>query len=145
MSKLVYLSGGMTDLSYEDAMAWRVDTKEKIEQLTNNWKCFNPMEHFDPHCVVLENIYGEQLDKYAMDVDLYKLRQADVMILNLNHPRSIGTNIEVGIAIERRIPIIGFADKTQSVHSWHKQACSVIVDDYDDAIYEFIEHFINID
>lgn len=146
MSKL-YLAGSITGLldKFEECEIWRHDVKELFEEISK-WKVFNPVEH-------LEWDYTSKVPKLCegkdggMSFDLYNLRHSDVVMVDLRFP-SIGTNMELGIAYELKIPIIGFIDKSinkEEIHPWIKNCCLEICDDLDDAKLYFVDHFINED
>lgn len=110
----VYLAGGMTGLSFEEQMNWRLYTKNTLESYDYNYKikCFNPVEYYS-----LEDTTPE-IEVEAMSYDLHKLRNSNLVIVNFNAPMSLGTMAEIAIAYERDIPVIGLNEKEQQLHPW---------------------------
>lgn len=73
-----------------------------------------------------------------MNYDLYKLRNSDLMVVNFNSPESIGTAMEIMLAREMRIPIIGLNKDDKFIHPW--LSCSV--DRMCDSMKELVEHIV---
>jgi len=53
-----------------------------------------------------------------MEFDLYNLRCSDLVIVNFNSPNSIGTAMELMLAKELKIPIIGINEENKQLHPW---------------------------
>lgn len=62
---------------------------------------FNPPLYYSPNQPYHKN------EREVMEYELDRLRKSDVVIVNFNIPKSIGTAMEVAVARENRIPIIG--------------------------------------
>ena len=130
--KTVYLAGKMTGLTHDEMNKWRVEIKDKITDISNR-KVVNPVEHFQ--------IGGNEAE--AHKYDLYRLRNSNLVIVNMNHINSLGTSWELGVANELGIPIIGLCDdkNSQYVHSWWKLSALYIANSVDDLIRYFDMHF----
>ena len=98
---------------------------------------FNPVNHIEEL-----NPY-KMNEKQAMDYDLNMLRNSDLVIVNLNNPKSIGTACELTLAYEKRIPILGLNEDGQEIHPWVENFCSKIFDNWEAMITYFIEHYVN--
>lgn len=113
---MVFLSGGITGLPEEDAKRWR----ERIYgELKYSATVFDPAVKFD-----------DDYDEFEIrDYDLYWLKKSDIVIVNFNEPKSIGTAQELAIARELRIPIVGIleSNKKNEVHTWLKECCNKIL------------------
>lgn len=136
---LVYLSGGITGLSIEEHDEWRYRFQKMIADLEvlNKVRVFNPVDH-------IEELAPDRMDeKQAMDYDLNMLRKSDLVIMNFNNPASIGTTCEMGIAYEKRIPIIGLNEIKYSLHPWQELMCSKIFTEWDWMIDYFVKHYLN--
>ena len=116
-ARLWYLSGGMTKFGAKDfykSNDWRRDIKAYIENKSDyNILCFNPNDHWS-----LTSDPEEFTDLEAMRLDIYKLRQSELVIYNNNDPLSRGSMIELGIAYERGLPIIVLNEDHQEEHPW---------------------------
>lgn len=80
--------------------------------------CFNPMNYLT-------------LDRsdVIMNYDLWRLRNSDLVIVNFNDPKSIGTACEIAVAYELRIPIMAYIpwepEKIMlDLHPWLLNMCS---------------------
>lgn len=114
----IYLAGGISGLPMEETFEWRKNAKKFIEGYAAEYFCcFSPTDHY------MEFLGGdEKKERAAMNYDLYNLRKSDVVLVNMNHPQSLGTMAEIGIAHELRIPIVAFRDKDSpdKIHPWQK-------------------------
>ena len=72
--KVFYLSGGMTNLTFEESNGWR-ETLAKYFAEDRNVALFNPNNHWS-----FDN--PDISDKEAMEYDLHRLRHSDLMIVN---------------------------------------------------------------
>lgn len=143
MSKAkAYLAGSITGLldNFNEAEFWRSDFKSFIEEINPRWSVFNPVEH-----LIWD---GDKLDDSVdggMTLDLWHLTRSSVIIADLRYP-SIGTDMELAVAREHHVPVIGFIDNTinkEEIHPWIKNCCMQICDDVEDAKLYFVDHFIN--
>lgn len=115
----IYLAGGMQNLSFEEQNEWR-------ERL-NNWliaRCktssgdmkpiniINPVDYYN----FQEKLFDT--DKEVMRFDTNFVRNNDLIIVNANDPKSIGTSMEIAIAYEHRIPILILNENKEMLHSW---------------------------
>jgi hypothetical protein len=53
-----------------------------------------------------------------MEFDLHKVRTSDLIIVNLTHPNSIGTSIELFLANQLHIPVISYGIPITQIHPW---------------------------
>ena len=125
----IFLSGGMTNLSEEEATEWRQDIIDYFS-LTNVYiKCFDPTKNFSTNqsfedfSKELEFMYN----KIALTHDLHLLSNSDVVICNLNSPNSIGTAQELFYAYEHNIPIIILCPEETIPHMWYQIESQLIV------------------
>lgn len=122
MAKIrIYLSGAMeTYTGTTKAEDWREECKDYFKRYTDNFKVFNPTDHYQ---------YGSNYQKSEREVfnyDLYFAKKSDIVLVNLNDVRqSIGTCIEVYEAHKSGIPVIGFMDDElpvdemiKTIHPW---------------------------
>lgn len=139
MSKLIYLAGGITNLTKDECEGWRIKIKEMVEDVTClRWKCVNPVAH------IPEEI-DESVERGMFEWDLYKVRQSDVVVCDFDHPGSIGTTWELAVARECGIPIIGFSLTNKFVHPWWEMSAMHICHSMDE-LYDFLcTNFLNED
>lgn len=133
----LYLSGGMSNLSYKDRTVWRNQIKNaiKYEDYDYDKKCivFDPTIYFDVDDPT------HQTEKEAMNFDLNALRKSDLVLVNFNDERSIGTAMELMLAYEMRIPVIGICTEEKVLHPW----LSLCVDKMCRSTREAVDYIIN--
>ena len=131
--KIFYLCGGMGLFGkerFDEGNDWRIYFKDKFKDITNDhFNFLNPHE------------YESQFE--IMELDLYKVRNSDVVIVNFNDPKSIGSACEMAVAHELRIPIIGLCEngETNNLHPWLKCMCNRIFNDREELILYMIKHY----
>lgn len=142
--RLWYLSGGMTKFGKEEfykSNDWRVDIKEQIENISEGYiTAFNPNYHWS-----LLSDPDEFSDREAMNLDIYKLRQSELVIYSNNDPFSRGSMIELGIAWERRIPIFVLNEEKLEIHPWVQCFAEAVFCDREDLMLYLIEHYVGRD
>ena len=75
-----------------------------------------------------------------MELDLHKLRNSNLVIVNFNDMYSLGSMSELAIAYDRRIPIIGLDVNKQELHPWQIEMCNRIFDDMDEML-DYVEDY----
>lgn len=123
----IYLSGGMSGLTYLDQVKWRYKITELIYHKTQKYDItpepmfFIPPEYYNPQ----DNLH--KTEREVMEFDLHRLRKSDLVIVNFNVPNSIGTAMELMLARELRIPIVGLLeDENVNLHPWLVECCGRI-------------------
>lgn len=113
----IYLSGGMGGLTFEEQVGWRNKVINAITygdyELNVKPIFFNPPTYY---CPALEPEY--KTEKEVMEFDLNWLRKSDLVIVNFNVPQSIGTAMELILAKEHHIPVIGLNKDNLELHPW---------------------------
>lgn len=139
--KRVYLAGAISGLSLEEQNGWRMKFINFIKDtdMYHKLTIFNPVDHISD----FESSPFYMDERQAMDYDLSVLRKSDLVIMNFNNPNSIGTACELGIAYEKRIPILGLNEDKLELHPWQAMMCSKIFTEWDWMISYFIEHYYN--
>ena len=145
MSKrLWYLSGGMQKFgkeNFNESNDWRIRVGDKIRQETyGNITVFNPNNHYS-FCSDPES-YTE---REVMNLDIFKLRNSELIIFNDNDPYSRGSMIELGIGYERRIPIFVLHISTEPIHCWVRNMAEKVFISEEELIEYLIFHYYNID
>ena len=116
----IYLAGGVTGLTLEEANAWRIKIIELLKNTDGYYRprCINPTDYYN---------YSMPSDSYTqreiMDFDFNKVRTSDLIIVNFNAPKSLGTAAELAIAYDRGIPILGLCEAGEDIYPWQKDMC----------------------
>ena len=120
----VFLSGGMTGLTEEEASGWRTSFK-----LNNAVQDDTPFIFIDPtYYYFPTDKTTQEYEKEAMNYDLYLVKHSDLIIVNFNSLSSIGTAQELMLAYTLNKPIIGMIpeDRYEQLHPWYKEECMKI-------------------
>lgn len=138
----IYLSGGMTGLSYEEYMRWRKEIINHQIFIMGGLKkepiFFNPPDYY--------NFEQEDYvtEKEVMEFDLYNLRNSDIVIVNFNAPDSIGTAMELMLAKEFHIPIIGIDNQDdKEIHPWLVECVSRLCLNLEEAVSYVKEFYLS--
>lgn len=133
----IYLSGGMSNLTFDEQFKWREQIENAILFGDYDYEkkpvFFNPVDYYNFKEV------KHKSEKEAMNFDLNALRKSDLVIVNYNNPASIGTAMEIMLAYELRIPIIGLNKENKVIHPWLVES----TDRMCDSIREVVEHVVN--
>lgn len=134
----IYLSGGMTGLNLQEQIGWRNRFKDAINIQFKNEISKKPII-FNPPNYYLPNTDYHKSEKEVMEFELAQLRKSDVVVVNFNKPDSIGTAMELILAKENRIPIIGLCNDEKYLHPWLIECCTRICNNF----RELVEHIVN--
>lgn len=136
MRKIIYTSGATKNVTPEESYNWRKNTREYFKYHLYNVDVFIPEEHFsyqDP----------PQTEKECMSLFLYKLAKSDFVLVNLNNSdTSVGTGIEIGMALQLGKPIIGFG--TTHIYPWIKEACNVTLNTIEESLEYIRLHYVEV-
>ena len=130
----------MSGLTHEEMTGWR--DAIKTESKFYNMKVISPPDYFTYGC----DCYDE--DKESFVFDTYCVKKSDVVIVNMNSPKSIGTAQEVMLAYEYSKPIVMIASKENwhEVNPWLKHEATTVFfyEDYDDnsGLYEAVLDYV---
>lgn len=131
----IYLSGGMQDLTFEESDAWRQHIEYELKY--ENVRVFNPNWYYN-----YEHPEEYDSEKEIMDFDLYNLRRSDLVVVNFNAPRSIGTAQELALAYEWHIPIIGLNTHGNELHPWLEIECTKMFEEMADLIQYIKDYYL---
>lgn len=116
--KKIYLAGAMTVFGNKDKFPrlWRNDIRNMLN---------DSYEVIDP---TLFEILGEESEeREVMEWDLYQVRHSDIIIVNFTKcATSLGTQHELAVASELRIPILGLNESNEELHPWSRLVCQKI-------------------
>ena len=136
----VYLSGGMGNLNFEEQSKWRQQIQNAIKF---NYECkkkpifFNPVNYYN-----FEEVRYKS-EKEIIEFDLNALRKSDLVIVNFNDPKSIGTAMELILAKEMHIPVIGWNSSGQELHPWLIECVTRMCDDLRETVEHVVEFYLN--
>ncbi len=137
----IYLAGGMGKFgkdNFEEGNAWRVYCKHALENCECNYKVqvINPNDYFN----FIDEPPRYRTQREVMELDLHKLRDSDLVIINFNDVSSLGSISELAIAYDRGKPIIGLNANRQKLHPWQTEMCNRIFDNIDEML-DYVEDF----
>lgn len=136
----IYLSGAMGGLSEKEQMAWRIQIRDMIRngEFGNRVIFHSPPEYF----LWTEKIEDSERksEREVMEYDLYQVRTSDLIIVNFNKPDSIGTAMELMLAKELHIPIVGLNEDNLVLHSWLVECCNRICDTKEELV-DYVNRF----
>lgn len=137
----IYLSGGMLLLSWDEQTKWRRQIQDAIRFGDYDYSkkpiYFDPTQYYN---------YEEKLhksEKEIIEFELNALRKSDLVIVNFNEPSSIGTAIEVAIAKELRIPVIGLNKDKKDIHPWLLECTTRMCDDMGELVSHVVDFYLN--
>lgn len=115
----IYLAGGMQNLSFEEQNEWREDLCESIKNRcdalridTKPVNIINPVDYYN------FKIVKHKTEKEVMKFDTRLVKNSNLIIVNANDPKSIGTSMEIAIAHEHNIPILILNKEDEKLHPW---------------------------
>lgn len=132
----IYLSGSMSGVSLEEQSKWRQKVTNAINHQYEHEKkalFFNPVNYYN---------YKERQhksEKEIMEFDLHNLRNSNLVIVNFNNIWSIGTAMELMLAKEMHIPVIGWNSSGEELHPWLTECTTRLCDN----LRETVEHVVN--
>lgn len=137
----IYLSGGMGSLSFEEQSKWRRQISDAIMFGDYDYSkkpiFFNPVDFYN----LVEPTHKSERE--VVEFDLNALRHSDLVIVNFNDPKSIGTACELAIAYEMKIPVIGINKSGDSLHPWLEVFTNRMCGNLREAVEYVIEYYLN--
>jgi nucleoside 2-deoxyribosyltransferase len=137
----IYLCGGMGKFGkekFDECNKWRRYCKESLEccECNYNVKAVNPNDYFN---------FADDPPQYktqdeVMRLDLHKLRNSNLVVVNFNDMYSLGSMAEISIAYDRGIPVIGLNEDNQNLHPWQECMCERVFNNVDKML-DYIEDF----
>lgn len=135
----IYLSGGMGSLSFEEQSGWRKYVINAIKECycEKRPSFFNPVDYYN------FQEKRHKSEREIMEFDLNALRKSDLVIVNFNDEKSIGTAMELMLAKELNIPIIAFGTNGKEIHTWLIECCTRVCDNIEECISHVAEFYLN--
>ena len=137
----IYLSGGMCNLSLDEQSKWRNQVINAIK--FGDYHCekkpifFNPVDHYNP------TNSRHKSEREIMEYDLNALRHSDLVIVNFNDQKSIGTAMELMLAKEMHIPVIGWNPNDTELHPWLAECTTRLCENLRETVEHVIEFYLN--
>ena len=120
----VFLSGAIK-FTDDYGKTWRNIAEKQLKDY--DIKVFSPSNYYN---------YNNKQDftiKECRKLFLNHLRKSDIVLVNLNYSSSsVGTGMEISLANELKIPIVGFGNL--NTYEWIVDCCDVVLKDIYDAI-----------
>lgn len=137
----IYLSGGMGSLSFEEQTKWRTQVMSAIRYGDYNYEkkplFFNPVDYYN-----FEE-KRQKTEREVIEFDLNGLRNSDLVIVNFNDPKSLGTCAELAIAYEMKIPVIGINKGNKELHPWLIEFTNRMCLDLREAVEYVVDFYLN--
>jgi len=137
----IYLAGGMGNLSYDEYTRWRTQFINNVLQtkidIINNPVITNPTDYYN---------FEYQFHKTEHEIkefELQRIRKSDVVVVNFNDEKSIGTAMELAVAKENRIFIVGINENKKNIHPWLVDCVDRMCDTIEEAVDYVIQYFLN--
>lgn len=135
MKDTIYLAGKMSGLSIEEMSQWRNDFKFKLNCFTDKFHIVSPTDYYSFEAK------KHKTEREVMDYDLWIVKNSTIIVVNLDHPNSLGTAIELYEAYKYcNIPVIGFGTTTN--HPWIEECVTVKFDTMDEVIDHVMEFYV---
>lgn len=137
----IFLSGAMSGLSFEEQSKWRNQIMNAIKfenhDLGKIPLFFNPVNYY--------NFEEKQhkTEKEVMEYDLHNLRKSDLVIVNFNDPWSIGTAMELMLAKEMKIPVVGINTCDKELHPWLLECVNRMCNSTRECVDYVIDFYLN--
>lgn len=136
----IYLAGGVSGMTTEEANAWRIKITNLLKNTDGYYKpkCINPVDYYN--FSMPEDSYTQ---REIMDFDFNKVRTSDLIIVNFNAPKSLGTASELAVAYDRNIPILGLNEHDDVIYPWQKEMCLKIFSNMEELVSYVRGYFLD--
>ena len=136
----IYLSGSMSGISWNEQTRWRKQFSEAV--VFGDYDYDKKVSFFDPTRFYNFEEKQHKSEYEIMEFDLYNLRNSDLVVVNFNNPNSIGTAMELMLAKELHIPIIGLNKDKKELHPWLECCCNRMCDDMRELVSHVVEYYL---
>lgn len=136
----IYLAGPIEGLTYEAANNWR---EEITERLCDLMTVLSPMRGKKAYYNPITLTYPGYPTDSIVARDLGDIRRSDVIVCRylVNH-RLVGTLIELGVALERRIPVVMYTEPGVQIEHPFLRAVTVYQASTIMKVVEFVRNFL---
>lgn len=127
----IYLAGGMSGIPSEEYSSRR----NKITNLLLSNKPDRLLLNIvDPSKYYNYDFKYHETEKEILRWELNKVRNSNLIIVDLTVKKSVGTIIELAIAYENKIPIIGVNADKENIHPWLEEICDRTFSNINDGV-----------
>lgn len=137
----IYLSGSMSGVSFEEQTKWRQQFSNAIK--FGNCDYVKKPYIFDPTQYYNFQEQRHKSEREILEFDLNALRNSDLVIVNFNDPKSLGTCAELAIAYELKIPVVGINKGNKDLHPWLECFCNRMCDDIRETVEYIVDFYLN--
>jgi hypothetical protein len=139
MSKLLFLAGPLTGISYKEAVEWRQYVESKMPKDILAFSALRGKPHVVKETVLKDEYAGHPLSssRGIITRDRNDVSRADAVLFNLLRAKrvSIGTTMELAWANLLRIPTIVVIEPGNiHMHAFVKETSDFVTDNLDEAI-----------
>lgn len=131
----------MTGLTYEEQTFWREQIEKRLNEVYKselyNVHTINPVKYYN------FKERRHKTEREVMNFDLHKVRSSNLVIVNFNAPKSLGTMAELAVAHEHHIPIIGLNEENNRLHPWQECMCERIFDNMANLLDYVAKFYLN--
>jgi nucleoside 2-deoxyribosyltransferase len=132
----IYLAGKMSGLTFEEMNTWRLKAKELFEEYELDVHLENPCDYYN-----FELDPDTYTEKEVKKFDLWLVKNCDIVLVDLVHPNSIGTAIEIHEAHDNwKIPVISFGNAV--AHPWMNLSIDKRCNTLEDAVEHIIDFYL---
>lgn len=116
----IYLAGGMSSIPSEEYTKRRnVITSLLLSRKSDKLS----LNIIDPSRYYNYDFKYHETEKEILRWELNKVRNSNLIIVDLTVEKSVGTIVELAIAYENKIPIIGVNADKENIHPWLEEIC----------------------
>lgn len=137
----IYLSGAMGSVSFEEQSKWRQQVINAIKFGDYDYEkkpiFFNPVDYYN-----FEETHHRS-EREVMEFDLNALRNSDLVIVNFNDPSSLGTAMELVLAKELRIPVVGWNPSGKTLYPWLCECVTRMCDNIKETVEHVVDFYLN--
>lgn len=131
----------MTGLSFEDQTMWRTNVKNAILYGDYDYD-YKPI-FVDPTTRYNFEEKTHKTEREVFEYDLNAVRKSDLVVVNFNRPGSLGTAVELAVAMEHRIPVVGLnCGDHDDIHPWLECCCMRMCDNMKELVDYIVEYFL---
>lgn len=138
----IYLTGAIMGLTYEEQNEWRDNIAKAFKDQWCNSNFYN-VQFINPIKYYNFKEKRHETEREVMNFDLHKVRNSNLVIVNFNSPKSLGTMVELAVAHENSIPIIGLNENSNELHPWQECMCERIFDNMEELLYYVTDYYLN--
>lgn len=139
----IYLAGAMSNLTYEEMNEWRKRATELFQDTDYSVYTVNPCDYYN---FDLDRESYSELE--VMDFDLQLVKEADIILVNLDFPvhygkvlNSVGTATEIIMAHKiYNKPVIAFGFTT--VHPWIEVSVRKRLETLEEAVEHIVDFYL---